>query len=135
MLSNSKYKSQIQAARTLIGQFGSESVKLRRVQKQKTSGPPRLGQPAVRETNLPYLYSVVILPEGTQGLLQSQDAIFGRKRCYIVLQSDPSPELTDYGYVKVGDEFDVTGKSYQIAELSPLNPDSEFPILWECIIE
>ena len=135
MLSNSKYKAQITVARNLVNQFGSESVRLRRVQKAKRSGPPRLGGPATRETNLPYLYSIVVLPEGTSGLLQSQDAVFGRKRCFIVLQTDPVPELEDYSYVKVGDEFDLTGKSYQIAELSPLNPDSEFPILWECIIE
>ena len=132
--SDSKYQAQIQNARQAIQQFGKSGIVLTKTAKNARGSLPNFANPLTnpRQTsNTIYLFTGLVFPlENKENLTE----LVGKQSALLSLESNSSVR-PEGGFIEIGDTFIFSKKTYKIIEVNVLDPDGEFPILFECVVE
>ena len=153
-LETSKYQPQAASALRLIEKKGSE---IRLTRKFVTKS----GEKAVQPLLVPVIYAAIVFPRTQTDTLQRWDeALTGENRALIavkrvlegfkgqktgfsfssgagVMFSDgrlaEASKNEDMPYVFPGDRFDFGGRSVGVLHVGEINPDGEYPIMFDCL--
>lgn len=128
-LETSKFKDAIEAAQSLIDQFGFV-FQLTRVSSSEGSNPyasSEAPESVLRDAE----FNGVVVPASSPQQEELVQAVSGKQILYCALRTEISDPPADI--ISIKDSFDFNGKKI-ILNIKELNPDSAYPILWECVI-
>ena len=129
----SKYKDDILGARQSVLDFGVSGIKLSRL-KETGGNIPDASEASLGsyEEVADYSFAVLIVPLGQDfNSEQGLQELFGKEKALLVLEGN---ELTEAPPVAVGDQFKLAEKEYKIEKVKAINPDGQFPILFEAVV-
>ena len=137
---NSVFKEQIKAARKSLAEFGKVGVKVVRSSAGSTpanSVPDFTQDQATTETIIGSNFIGIIFPLKAKGSEITLQESYTKQRLLLTLETNadiPSGGISDF--LRVGDlvKFPSDLSTFKIELIQTINPDSEFPILWDCVV-
>ena len=155
-IENSNFRDQALAASRLVAENG-KAVRLKRL------FPAEPGQTNHDPVTIPVLFHAVLIPQGLSAALQRlPEEISGKNRALITIdktdsgfmlkgegfvyddgkgirlsaggeiEKDPASEMQE-PLIFPGDSFEFAEKTIKILNVDTLNPDGQYPILFDCL--
>lgn len=134
---NSKYKDDYIGARESVQQFGVSNVKMFRVPETEDDQPPDLAADTQDPIEQPFAFHALVLPvsKAEPGQQENLQEAVGKTRVLLCLENENSVKPDpDYEFIKAKDIFTIVDQKYQVESVQTINPDNQFPVLFDIIV-
>ena len=123
----SKFQNNVETARRLIAQFGTAGIQVSRSTPAAQASAEALNS---ADTQVIGSFSVVIVPEDNVPTETANlNTAYGKTKAIIAAESN---DFADE--IKADDFFIINNEKFIIEKSNELNPDTQFPIIFECLV-
>ena len=131
---DSKYQDDYNGAKEALTQFGVSGIRMSRLPEVAAGETPNLStEPEPEEQTIDFICLILPISRGEPGQQESLEETFGKSRALLCLQENTDPP-DGYIPIKPRDFFIVGSKQYQVVSIQEINPDVEFPIIYDCVV-